>query len=171
MDELHKLITELTCGDDQRAESVVPQLVSMGGNAIDVLIPLLGDSRSDTRWWALRVLAEISDSRIPPLLTQSLTDIDPEVRQCATLALRLQPDPQAVPRLISSLSDEDAILAYLAAHPGAADTAEGIANWWLAGRGRPADLDIVSASLDFLARRGDIEKVTPKGSVAVYRKA
>ena len=58
---------------------------------------MLDDPRPDTRWWALHALAEIPDSRVPPRLAAALEDPDLSVRQCAALALRRQPAPEAVP--------------------------------------------------------------------------
>ena len=57
------------------------------------------------------------------------------------------------------------ISRYLAAHPSACDTAEGIHQWWLAGTSTPQD---VSAALDHLVRAGSVERLVQHSST-VYR--
>lgn len=115
MCDQQKLLSELLNGDDRRAETAASQLASHGAVAIPALRHLLASADPETRWWALRSLAEISHPQVPPLLLPSLHDPDPAVRQCAALALRQQPTPQAVPDLISCLDNEDRLLAHLAA--------------------------------------------------------
>ena len=46
------------------------------------------------------------------------------------------------------------IRAYMARHPHAADTLEGVAQWWLAGQFSP---DIVAAALAQLRAAGELE--------------
>jgi HEAT repeat protein len=74
---------------------------------------LASDPDPDARWWAIRTLAAISDPAVPPLLHAALNDPDLDVRQCAALALRIQPDRDAVLTLVRSLSQGDALLARL----------------------------------------------------------
>ncbi|MFC5767807.1 hypothetical protein [Thauera sinica] len=47
-----------------------------------------------------------------------------------------------------------AIQGYFASHPDAADSAEGIARWWLVGEGVVASEDEVKAALCVLVERG-----------------
>jgi len=47
-----------------------------------------------------------------------------------------------------------AIQDYFASHPDAADSAEGIARWWLVGEGVVATEDEVRAALGMLVERG-----------------
>jgi HEAT repeat protein len=42
---------------------------------------------TNTRWWAVRALAEIGGGAAAELLARSLADVDPDVRACAALAL------------------------------------------------------------------------------------
>lgn len=52
-----------------------------------------------------------------------------------------------------------AILAHLAANPTAADSAEGVARWWLGDRAGPASADEVRAALEALAREGRVRRM------------
>ena len=83
---------------------------------LPAVIPLLEAREPDTRWWAVRLLAEISDSETPILLIKALQDDDPSVRQCAALAISRQGDERAVPALIQSLSETDSLMVRLAAN-------------------------------------------------------
>jgi HEAT repeat protein len=107
-------LAELTSGEDERAEAAVAALKEHGEEAVEGLLPLLSDPRPDARWWGLHALAEIPDRRAPPLLAEAVKDPDLSVRQCAALALRRQPAPEAVPALIGALADEDRLFARLA---------------------------------------------------------
>lgn len=115
MNDIKTLISTLLCGDDDKAEVAACQLASLGTSAIPALEELLASSDPDTRWWALRTLAEIEDSQVRPFLQSSLHDPDPAVRQCAALALRQHPSPLAIPDLIECLAASDRLLAHLAA--------------------------------------------------------
>ena len=115
MNDQETLLSNLLCGDDDKAEAAAQQLASRGTAALSALEQLLGSTNPDVRWWALRTLAEIDDSRVPPLLQSSLHDSNPAVRQCAALGLRQHPYPQAIPDLIECLGVDDRLLAHLAA--------------------------------------------------------
>jgi hypothetical protein len=52
-----------------------------------------------------------------------------------------------------------AIEAHLVAHPAAADTAEGVARWWLGSQGLAASKQDVEAALDELARVRRVRRV------------
>lgn len=59
----------------------------------------------------------------------------------------------------------DAIMRYLASHPNAADTVEGIAKWWLPNRtsagtsgSMGADLELVEAALNRLQMQGLVRR-------------
>jgi HEAT repeat protein len=108
------LITEFTCGSDNRAEIAALQLAAAGSNSLMTLREFLRDQDADIRWWATRTLAEIHTSESTPLLLQALRDPEPEVQQCAALALRRQPNSDAIPQLIQALSASDRLLARLA---------------------------------------------------------
>lgn len=114
MDGLQDLLGELTGGDDQRAEAVIPRLVACGEPALRAIIGLLENSESDYRWWATRTLSEFQDERVAQHLIKMLADENVEVRQCAALALYNHPDKGAVSGLIAALSSGDNILIHLA---------------------------------------------------------
>ncbi len=114
MDEVDKLLNDLTSKHDDRAEAAVRKLSAYGPEAVPVLQDLLGSSDADTRWWAVWALGEIKDPRVPPLLSKALHDPDGTVQQAAALALRMQPDLEAIPDLIALLDAGDRNLAHLA---------------------------------------------------------
>ena len=114
MDRIQPLLQELTCGDDDRAEAAVQNLVALGAQIIPTLQELLSAGQSDARWWAARTLAEIHDPAIPSLLIKALHDPDKAVRECAAIGLRQQPVPAAVPDLIECILGEDGELVQLA---------------------------------------------------------
>ena len=116
MGTIENLISELTSGDDERAEACVGKVVAYGPAALPNLAKLLSSPEVDTRWWALRALAELRLPRARDLIIEALNDPETSVRQCAALGLRLQPDPRAVPILITALDHPDALYASLAAH-------------------------------------------------------
>ena len=53
----------------------------------------------------------------------------------------------------------EAIEAHLATHPLAADSAEGVTNWWLATHGVVASLQEVETALAMLVRIGRLRRV------------
>jgi eukaryotic-like serine/threonine-protein kinase len=114
MEDLQQLIGDLTSGDEHKAEAAVRKISSCGEEALPELEILLASPDADTRWWATWALAGIKSPRTPQLLRERLHDQDIPVRQCAALALREQPDPAAIPDLISCLLEEDPTLVRLA---------------------------------------------------------
>jgi HEAT repeat protein len=122
MRDIQTYINALTSGDDQRAEAAVKELSRIGRAAFPAVVELLDSPKADTRWWATWALASFDLPEIPGLLYGLIKDPDLSVRQCAVLALRVRPTPQAIPDLIELLSDQDSVLVRLA---GAALTALG----------------------------------------------
>jgi HEAT repeat protein len=113
MDDLQKLMQDLTCGDEARAEQAVSALVERGAEAIPPLLELTHSPESDFRWWALRTLAQSPHSRTGWLIP-FLNDPAPAVRQCAALGLAARPDENALQPLVSALQDDDAMVCNLA---------------------------------------------------------
>lgn len=114
MSDLESLIRELTSDDDERAAQALEQLPLHGQAASEVLLDLLSSERADDRWWAVAGLGSIGGEGALPSLLIALRDPDPEVRQCAAIALRQVADPSAIPDLIELLGHEDRLLARLA---------------------------------------------------------
>ena len=111
--DLHALIQDLASGDEIRAENAVARLVSLGEEAVPALLNLTHSPVSDSRWWALRTLAQ-SPQLLPDWLIPFLNDPAPEVRQCAALGLGIKADENVIQPLVRALSDEDAMVCSLA---------------------------------------------------------
>lgn len=108
-------LSELTSGDDERAENAIPAIINMGEAAIPTLLELTRSENTDTRWWAVRALAASPHLRTRDLLPL-LSDSAPEVRSAAALAFSHHPDEEALPALIQALGDSDQLTAGLAAN-------------------------------------------------------
>ncbi|HSF83511.1 MAG TPA: HEAT repeat domain-containing protein [Anaerolineales bacterium] len=116
MEELDIAIAELTSGEEERAERAAVTFARHGERALEALRAPLASPEADTRWWAVRALAEIPGKATSRLLIKALEDPETPVRQCAAQALRQQPDPDAISALIEAMHSEDALLARLAAN-------------------------------------------------------
>jgi len=124
---LEELLSELTSGDETRAEAAVEHLASLQSKALlETLSGWLASPDAETRWWAARALSALDDARVPTLLTQALSDADPDVRRCAALGLRSHPAPQAIPQLVTMLGEADGLAARLAGDALAAIGAEAV---------------------------------------------
>ena len=110
---LASLLHDLVSGDETRAENAVTALVDLGEDAIPALLDLTHSPDADSRWWAVRTLAQSPLSRTE-WLVPFLNDPAPEVRQCAALGLAVKPDESAIQPLIRALSDEDGMVGSLA---------------------------------------------------------
>jgi hypothetical protein len=62
------------------------------------------------------------------------------------------------------------VLSHLAQSPDAADTAEGIRDWWLTALG-VVELRVVEEALEQLVRDGRLERATSISGEPVYRRA
>ena len=72
--------------------------------------------------------------------------------------MKTTPDSQSVDEIVAAID------RYLQAHPGAADTAAGVHDWWLRDTG--ATLVQVSDALERLVRLGSVERMqSPTGAV------
>lgn len=116
MDILSALLNDLTSGDEIRAEQAVTALVALGQVAIPALVDLTCSPDVDSRWWAVRSLAQSPLSSTDRLIPLLLTDPAPEVRQCAALGLATKPDGSAIGPLVQALSDADSMTGNLAAN-------------------------------------------------------
>jgi HEAT repeat protein len=116
MSELEYLSAELACGDDERAEIAAKRLSNLGEKALGTITLMLSDPVPDTRWWAIRSLAEMSTNSSIQLLIDALDDEDLSVRQCSALALQHQPRSDSVPALIACMHEQDSLLIRLSAN-------------------------------------------------------
>ncbi len=107
------VLAELTSGDDERAEKIIPNIPALGMAAIPELLELTRSDSADVRWWGVRALAASPHTRTENLLPL-LNDSAPEVRAATVLALSEHPHESAVPALIKALADEDSLTAGLA---------------------------------------------------------
>lgn len=57
---------------------------------------------------------------------------------------------------------------YLAEHPKAADSLEGVASWWLARQRYESAEDVVQKALEHLVTKGVVEKISNKGGKTVF---
>jgi len=110
---LRALLSDLTSGNEGRAEKAVPALIELGEAAIPALLDLTRSSDVDQRWWALRVLAQAPQAQAE-WLVPFLADPSREVRQCAALGLAIKPNESATGTLVQALSDEDSMVSSLA---------------------------------------------------------
>ena len=110
---LQDLLSDLTSGNEIRAEKAVSGLIDLGEEAIPALVDLTHASEVDHRWWALRVLAQSPHSQAE-WLVPFLNDPACEVRQCAALGLAIKPDESAILPLVRALSDKDSMVSNLA---------------------------------------------------------
>ena len=118
MSALQDLLSDLTSGNEIRAEKAVPGLIELGEEAIPALLDLTRSSDVDHRWWGLRVLAQLPSSadmsHQAEWLIPFLNDPACEVRQCAALGLAIKPHESATESLVRALSDEDSMVSSLA---------------------------------------------------------
>jgi hypothetical protein len=70
-------------------------------------------------------------------------------------------------QLAEEVADE--ILAYLDVHPDAADTLEGVVQWWIVQQRYLRGLHAVGRALDGLVARGEVERVPGPDGRPLYR--
>lgn len=114
MPGIPELVASLTSGDESAAEEAAIQLAQRGEAAAEV-VELLASNDAEHRWWAVRSLAALPAPRID-WFTRSLTDEDAAVRAAAALAIAAHPDVNAAGPLVSTLSDEDNLVAVMAVY-------------------------------------------------------
>ena len=112
---LDALLAHLTGDDEEAAEQAALMIPEHGDTAVQALTGLFKSPKPETRWWAVRALAEFASDDLSGLFGQALADPDPEVRQCAALALRKNPYPGLSTDLAGLLASQDVFLAHLAA--------------------------------------------------------
>jgi HEAT repeat protein len=110
---LQGLLNDLTSEEERLAENAVVSLIELGEDAIPALMDLTLSPNVDSRWWALRTLAQSPLCRTEWLIPFLSNDPAPEVRQCAALGLAVKPDESATQPLVHALSDKDSMVASL----------------------------------------------------------
>lgn len=108
------LLDELLSSDEARAEKAVVALIEAGPDAIPALLDLAHSSDVDSRWWAIRTLAQSPLCQTEWLIPFLLDDSAPEIRQCAALGLAVKPEAAAIRPLVQALGDADAMTGNLA---------------------------------------------------------
>lgn len=111
--DFRELLNDLLSGDEERAERASSSLIGMGEGPIPALMELSHSTDPESRWWAIRTLAQSPLLQIDWLIP-FLGDPAPEVRQCAALGLGSRPDKRAIQALVGALSDEDNMVCSLA---------------------------------------------------------
>jgi HEAT repeat protein len=117
---LERFLSDLTSGDDGRAEKALERITELDSAALPALLELQQSNNPDARWWATVALSKIPHARCQDALCQALSDSDGGIQQAAALGLREQPTARAIPSLIALLGDQDRILARLASNALAA---------------------------------------------------
>lgn len=113
---LADLLSDLTnFTDDARAEQAARRLPQYGEAALNALQTLLKSEAEDTRWWAVRALAEFPPRQEIGLnLLTALEDESEQVRQAAALSVCRHPTTEAIPPLAQALASQDGMTAKLA---------------------------------------------------------
>ncbi len=112
-DPYKSLISDLTSGDEERAEAAARLLAEAGEPVLPLLEPLRHSDVPDRRWWAVRTAAQMNAPRLDWLM-EALADPSSDVRAAAALGLASHPTEQAAPALVRALQDQDSIVAVLA---------------------------------------------------------
>lgn len=111
LQDLQSLLSDLTSGDDDRAEGVVPALTQYGESALKALFKLLDDESADKRWWAVRALAAIGKPAILAL-TQALQSANSSVRVEAARTLAMMEIPETIPILFDASGDPSTMVQH-----------------------------------------------------------
>ena len=111
---LQALLTDLLCGDDDRAEQAAQAIGALGMAAFEIIQPLCADARADHRWWAARTLSQIHSEAAHQALIDLLADADSDVRACAAFALGEAQSEQSIGPLARLLSDSSVFVSAMA---------------------------------------------------------
>ncbi len=115
MAELDELLEELSSEDEDRAQAAIPALSMQGAAAIQGLTQLLNSPIADRRWWATYALSVFkAEPDAQKAIIRMLRDPDNAVQQCAALALKHNPTPDALVPLLDTLRSEDRLTARIA---------------------------------------------------------
>ncbi|GAB4399681.1 MAG: hypothetical protein OHK0052_23220 [Anaerolineales bacterium] len=115
MTALDDLLHQLVNGSESQADSAARAIAALEHEAITPLAGLLRDPNPETRWWAVRSLAEIPLPEAAAHLLTALQDPDENVQHCALLGLRQHPAPENVAVLCDMLRSPNPMTTHLAA--------------------------------------------------------
>ncbi|MGO4700708.1 hypothetical protein [Dyella sp. 2RAB6] len=76
--------------------------------------------------------------------------------------------PRQDPQQTSWREVEGAVLAYLAQHPDAADTLDGIVSWWLPQQRYETERQRIEQALSHLVERGQLRRDRLPGGAVLY---
>lgn len=113
--DFEKLIEKFSCGDDYQAEESARILSTMGESVTPGLMSLLESTSEDNRWWAVRTFALMEEPHTG-IFIKMLSDDSVEIRKCSALSIFNHPTSNAVGKLIELISDNDPMMANLAAN-------------------------------------------------------
>lgn len=114
MAELDQLLEDLSSEDEDRAQAAIPALSVHGAAAIDALIELLDSPIADRRWWATYALSVFkAEPEAQRAVIGMLRDADSSVQQCAALAIKHNPTPDALAALMDTLHSKDRLTSRL----------------------------------------------------------
>ncbi len=101
---LERFRAAVAAGNDEQAEALVALLTPRDCPG---LLEMARQPDPDTRWWALRALAQVGGADAVPTLVEALHDPDPEIRAVAALALAQvhKRAPDAVRPHLAALAD------------------------------------------------------------------
>jgi HEAT repeat protein len=145
MADLEALFSDLTSGVEERAQSALSKVKTLGRKPLPGLLNLLQSQDPDIRWWATAALAHIPCREAVQAMLISLSDRELPIRQCAAIGLRLQPHRMAIPALCKTLEDEDRMLARLSGNALITIGSEAVASLTLALRSESAAVRIEAA--------------------------
>lgn len=114
--QVESWIAALQDKDGMARKHAREHLVELGEAATPLLVPLLSDHDSQTRWEAAKALGRIADPASVPALVQSLEDRDDDVSWLAAEALSVIGPPAALPLLRTLIEKAGSIKIRQGAH-------------------------------------------------------
>lgn len=114
MAALSDLLHQLVNGSESESDLAARAIAALEHEAIAPLAGLLRDPNPETRWWAVRSLAEIPLPEAAAHLLTALQDPDESVQHCALLGLRQHPVPENITVLCDVLRSANPMTAHLA---------------------------------------------------------
>ena len=101
---INDLIDDFTCDDITKCQIARRELVSMGSDAVEVLVKELSNKKHWVRWEAAKALGQIGDKKAVKALVEALEDNEFDVRWLAAEAL-INIGKSSVKPLLMALKD------------------------------------------------------------------